>query len=100
MKVLATWIGTLLHVLESLIVRLRPYLIGHPQLHDPKWQQFQYLMLALGLTVLGSTLWASIYLIRVKDKGAHEKIGMAVNIYWFVFSAIGYGVVLLMPRAG
>lgn len=98
MRILSTWIGVLLNLFIGLLKAIRPFVIGHPNAHDPLWRLSQHLIFTLDLALFCCTISALIYLFRVKDKGTHEKIGIAVNFYWFAITAFGIVTGLLLPH--
>jgi Mg/Co/Ni transporter MgtE len=81
-RVLATWIGVfgpILFSLPSVFLGIRSGILS-------------------ALIIACSTLWGIIYLLRVKDKTVHEKIGLAVNILQFATYIWATFVGLMLPR--
>ncbi len=74
-------------------------IFGHSHPYDPiGFRHYQIMRLIQMLLMFGLTLWALIYLIRSKDKGPHEKIGLAVNLYWVLYySFVSFGF-LSLPK--
>jgi hypothetical protein len=94
MRVIATWMGGFAFVLVSAAGYLRLLLQGMTITHF----YLNWILLPLQCITLPCTIWAFIYLMRLKDKATHEKIGMAFNLYYFVTSAIGVFSVLKLTH--
>jgi hypothetical protein len=90
MRTLATWMGVFCSALFSAVGIIGGLLF---KMQSPSYHKVFFPM---PLVMLGCTLWAAVYLLRAKGKGAHEKIGFAVNIYWLIVAVLQLGIVSLL----
>ena len=90
MRILAIWVGTLFQLTDFFMV---PLLVfgAHPEAD---------MIAFLVVTVAGffGTAWGIIYLIRIKSKGPHEKIGLGLNTFWLLIYLLEFAATLLAPK--